>query len=84
EHKEGFDKLQLPAWSKDLPPERTLILLYAVPNAAAMRDSLHSIMQKRAGYLYVTNRGGGNPWDGLPAYWDEEVAAVKQLNEKRR
>lgn len=82
EHKEGFEKLQLPAWTRELPRDRVLILLYEVPHATAMREKLRSILQHRAGCLYLTNRTGGNPWDGLPTYWDEEVTAVKRSNEQ--
>jgi hypothetical protein len=84
EHREGYEKLQLPAWTRAVPRDRRLILLYDVPTAAAMRERLRSIVEKSVGCVYVTNRTGDNPWDGLPAYWDDQVAAVKQLNEREQ
>ena len=84
EHKEGFEKLELPPWTRELPPDRFLILLYDVPTAAAMREKLRSVVQKRAGCVYLTDRTGGNPWDSLPSYWDDEVAALKQANVKEQ
>jgi hypothetical protein len=29
---------------------------------------------------HVTDDGGANPWDRLPTYWQEEVAAVRERN----
>ena len=84
EHGDGFEKLQLPAWMHELPRDRFLILLYDVPTANAMREKVRAIVEKRAGCVYLTNRTGGNPWNGLPAYWDDEVAAVKQANVKEQ
>ena len=35
---------------------------------------------RNAGYIYVTDDSGSNPWDRLPWYWEAEVVLVEQLN----
>ena len=39
-------------------------------------------MRKRAGCIYITDDTGANPWDRLPSYWEEEVAAVAAENQR--
>jgi hypothetical protein len=41
-----------------------------------MLTDLRSAIQLDAGYVYITNLSGGNPYDALPSYWNQEVSAV--------
>jgi hypothetical protein len=75
----AFDPSRLPAWTKEHSPDRFLILCYKVDTTDAMRKCLRAI-SRRAGYIYVTDAEGANPWDRLPSYWDEEVSAVRAMN----
>jgi hypothetical protein len=45
-----------------------------------MRERLRRAAELRLDYFYATDDNGTNPWDRLPTYWDEEVAAVRELN----
>jgi hypothetical protein len=58
-----------PAWVRDLPPERSAVLVYgatADQAAAVVSDTRH------AGYVYVTSGRLPHPWGTLPTYLREE------------
>ncbi|MDR3638787.1 MAG: spherulation-specific family 4 protein [Isosphaeraceae bacterium] len=82
EAKTGVDAYQPPSWGAKLGAEQVAVLLYDVPKAEGMKRSLQEMLRKRAGYVYVTDDSGANPWDRLPSYWDEEVAAVAETNRR--
>jgi hypothetical protein len=75
----GVDAYVPPDWAARLEPAQVAVLLYDVPRDAWKR-ALAELARKRAGYVYVTDASGANPWDRLPSYWDEEVAAVAGAN----
>lgn len=68
--------IQLPAWTAR-HAARVYFLAYKVGDAKQMKRYWHEAVEKKLGHIYITDRGGANPWDGLPRYWDEEVALVK-------
>jgi hypothetical protein len=57
-----------PRWVRDWPADKFWHLVYDVPGARA-RDVLAHAAASHAGVCYVTDRGGDNPWDGLPSYF---------------
>lgn len=69
------ESLRLPAWIRKYGPARIAALPYRVADAEAMRACVREAAERGIGTLYVTDAGGRNPWDRLPTYWDEEVAA---------
>lgn len=75
------DKIALPAWV-DRHVGRVCVLPYKVADADMMRNHLHEIVERKFGFAYITDRGGVNPWDGLPSYWESEVAAVSKARAK--
>jgi hypothetical protein len=77
----GFDGLRLPEGADKLPPSRFAALAYQVGTAEQMRAAVREAV-KKAGYVYVTDGEGANPWDRLPSYWAEEEALVRKINEK--
>jgi hypothetical protein len=84
EHEAGFDQYELPDWADRLSADRFAVLLYGVKSAAEMRNALRQAVQKRTGYIYITDADAKpNPWNRLPAFWEEEVAAVRQLNQSQ-
>lgn len=83
EHEKGFDEYRMPVWTAPLPRDRFAVLLYNMPSAAEMRKEFGASVQKRFGYVYITNRKMPNPWDGLPSYWDDVVAAAAEANAAR-
>jgi hypothetical protein len=70
-----------PKWSSS-SPEKVAVLSYKVTDATQWKACLKFAQDKKFGYVYVTDAEGANPWDRLPKYWDEEVAAVRDANQK--
>ncbi|HZY84319.1 MAG TPA: spherulation-specific family 4 protein [Gemmataceae bacterium] len=69
-----------PAWASRYPPNRFAALACKVEGVERMKQALNDAVAKKIGYCYVTDGRGDNPWGRLPRYWDDEVAAVRQLN----
>jgi hypothetical protein len=84
ESSHGFESYQPPGWVAERGREHAAALCYNIPDAAAMRHCLDLARQRNLGWVYVTDDRGGNPWDSLPSYWSEEVAAVGLRGEKAR
>jgi hypothetical protein len=79
ENREGFGQFQFPAWTARYPRSHFAVLAYRVKEPALMVRYVQRAVQGGAGYVYVTDADGDNPWDRLPAYWQEELAAVAKL-----
>jgi hypothetical protein len=78
---EGFNQLSPPAPLWQYKPARFAALTYQITDAKAMRQVINDAINKRIGYLYISDvPQGGNPWAQLPVYWDEEVEAVSRAN----
>jgi hypothetical protein len=71
---DGYDAYQAPAWLKDGKRKDVAHLIYDVSFAEDMKKRFSEAKAHGAQWIYVTDDGGGNPWDTLPKYWDEEVA----------
>jgi len=74
-------------WFQNYPSNRFANTVYDVPadggnpsQSAAMLADLSKAVQLNAGYVYFTDGTGGNPYDHLPSYWDQEVAAIQSLS----
>lgn len=80
ENRQGFSDFKMPSWTKSYPARRYCALPYQVEDAAQMQKYVRQAVEQRFGYLYITDDGGRNPWDRLPSYWDEFVAAVSKAN----
>lgn len=71
-NRNGF---QLPAWTLR-HSQRIYVLAYKVGDAKQMKRYWRFALSTELGYIYVTDRGGANPWDGLPRYWNEQIALL--------
>ena len=67
-------------WTQRYPEHQFAHLTYAVSRAAQMTNFVNLAASRRAGFIYVTDDGGNNPWDTLPSYWEAEVGLVESLN----
>lgn len=56
----------MPHWTRSWPAERFYHVVYSVPRPQ-LENALLLAGRRRAGCVYVTDRGGGNPYDRLPA-----------------
>jgi Spherulation-specific family 4 len=70
------------------PSNRFSNIVYDVPanagnlnESSAMLADLSKAVQLNAGYVYITNLSGGNPYSALPSYWDQEVSAIASVPE---
>jgi hypothetical protein len=69
------------AWTQKYPPYQFANLVYAVASADSMKTNLNLAVSRGAGFVYITDDVLSNPWDRLPAYWPEEIAAVESVNQ---
>ncbi len=76
----GLDKYDPPAWTKEFAADRFSVLLYNVKSKDAVQQAFRDAAVKGIGYFYVTDAEGRNPWNRLPTYWKDEVAAAKEAN----
>jgi hypothetical protein len=76
-----FDASTLPGWVNKYLPGHVSFLSYNVPAARTMTECIRAAAKRNFGYVYVTDGAGGNPWGGLPSYWQDEVGLVRQLNQ---
>jgi hypothetical protein len=77
---DSYRRQNFPAWTHDYPAERYWHLVYDVPTAEAMHEVIRAARAHGAGLVYVTDRSMPNPWDGLPAYWEEERTGTRSCN----
>jgi hypothetical protein len=71
----SYRNLRVPGWAGHYPPAKFAHTIYATPGpqlASAVRLSGSG----HAGYVFITDRSGANPYGGLPAYWSREDVAV--------
>jgi len=70
-----FASLRVPGWVHRYPAARFAQIVYATP-AAHLSLALRLAAARHAGYVYVTDRAGRNPYRALPGYWAAEDAMV--------
>jgi hypothetical protein len=70
-----YARLRVPGWVDRYPAARFSHVVYGTPGsrlAAAVRLAA----ERHAGYVYVTDLAGRNPYRALPGYWAAEAAMV--------
>ena len=77
---DSYVELGVPRWVRSRPAGQFFHLLHAVPTTS-LADAWWLAARRHAGCAYVTDRGGDNPWDGLPA---GEIAATTLLARGQR
>jgi hypothetical protein len=68
-------------WFESYPSSRFTNTIYDTPTASDMTADVAQAAALNAGYVYVTDQTIPNPYDQLPSYWDQEVAAIVSLPE---
>ena len=72
---ENYRNIRVPAWAGQYPASRFAHTIYATP-ASQLTAALTLSRSRHAGYVYITDGSGSNPYGALPAYWAAEDAAL--------
>lgn len=62
----AYRRLRVPRWTEHWPPSKFCHVVHSVP-VARHPGAWRLASRRRAGAVYITERGGANPYDGLPA-----------------
>ncbi len=64
----AYRELIVPAWAGRMPASMFWHLVYETPSSA-LGQAVGRAGRSNAGVVYMTDRAGPNPWDGLPSYF---------------
>jgi hypothetical protein len=79
ENDTGYDTFTPSPWVFGHDRSHFANLVLNVPSAAAMKIDLQLAFQRNAGWVFITDDDLPNPYDTLPSYWDQEVAAIRDF-----
>jgi hypothetical protein len=71
----SYGSLQVPGWAGKYPAARFAHAIYATP-AEQLANVIRLSRRRHAGYVYVTDKTGSNPYGSLPGYWAREEAII--------
>lgn len=77
----GYGGFTPDAWNAGYSADHFAHLAYGVADSATMTSYVDLAVARNAGFVYITNDDGSNPWDTLPSYWNAEVAYVAAVPE---
>ena len=61
----AYQRLRIPRWARRWPSSKFYHVVHSVP-AAQLPAARQLAARRHAGAVYITERGGPNPYDGLP------------------
>jgi Spherulation-specific family 4 len=67
---------QVPSWARDFPATKFADTVYDAPSSSQADSAISLSRSRNAGYVYVTNLTGSDPYNALPSYWPNEVSAI--------
>jgi hypothetical protein len=73
----AYHDVIVPSWAFDYNPDRFANTIYAT-RGSQVASALSLSRSRNAGYVYVTDGTGGNPYSGLPSYWSTEDSDITQ------
>jgi hypothetical protein len=76
----GYTEYLPDSWTQKQPATTFSHLCYDAATAAIMTNYVQLAVKRNAGYVYVTDDRGNNPWDTLPSFWTAEVDLVETIN----
>jgi hypothetical protein len=62
---QAYQRLRVPGWTRRWPPSKCYHVVHSVP-AKLIPDAWRLAARRKAGAMYITERSGPNPYDGLP------------------
>ena len=81
ENGSGYPTFAPSGWVTNYLARHFVHLVYNISSATTMTNDVNLAVSRNAGFVYVTNDHGANPWDTLPTYWDAEVNYIQSLNQ---
>ncbi len=78
-----YATLRVPAWVDRYPAARFSHVVYATPGSR-LAGALRLALRRHAGYVYVTDKAGRNPYRSLPRYWAAEDAYAAGMCQGQR
>jgi hypothetical protein len=69
-------KGQVPGWTRAFPATRFANTLYGAASNSEADWAISLSRSRNAGYVYVTNLAGSDPYNALPSYWLSENTAI--------
>jgi hypothetical protein len=72
-----YHNVDVPSWVFDYSPDRFANTVYAT-SGSQVTSALNLSKTRNAGYVYVTDGTGGNPYSALPSYWSTEDSVITQ------
>jgi hypothetical protein len=64
----SYMDMSVPRWTRSLPSDKFYHVVHSVP-MQRFNDAYLMAARRRAGFAYVTEQSGSNPYDRLPADW---------------
>jgi Spherulation-specific family 4 len=71
----SYSRLRVPAWVGRYPAAKFAHTIYATPGSR-LASAISLARSRHAGWVFVTDRSGANPYDGLPSFWSREQATI--------
>jgi hypothetical protein len=71
----NYVNLQVPGWADKYPAAKFAYTIYDT-SGSQLAKAISLAGRRHAGYVYVTNRTGSNPYSSLPSYWSREDAII--------
>jgi len=73
----SYSRLRVPGWVSRYPAAKFAHTIYTTPGSR-LASAISLARSRHAGWVFVTDRSGANPYDGLPGFWPREQATVAQ------
>jgi len=71
-----YRDISVPGWARGFPADRFADTVYGAYTSSQANSAISLARSRNAGYVFVTNLSGANPYDALPGYWTSEVTAI--------
>jgi hypothetical protein len=72
-----YHNIDVPSWAFDYSPSRFANTIYAT-SGSEVSSAINLSKTRNAGFVYVTDGTGGNPYNALPTYWQTEDSIITQ------
>lgn len=70
-----YVNLHVPRWVSQYPAAKFAYTIYATSDSQ-LANAISLSQKRHAGYVYVTDNAGSNPYGSLPSYWSSEDAII--------